>query len=147
MAEPGKMLGGGADKSHLRGVRWPLRLLGMAESKSSLLAERLRILRAQKHLSQAEVAEQIDVSQTTYGSYERGATEPSASQVGMLACLYGVTSDYILGIVEFPHSLPTDGWIEDPETHKAMAIPRNARVYTSREYQKVMEAILRKKAR
>lgn len=62
-----------------------------------ILAERLRLLRAEKKLSRKAVAEHLNVVERTYQRYEDDEREPIASVLVQLADLYGVTIDYLVG--------------------------------------------------
>lgn len=58
----------------------------------------LRGLREDNDLTQQQVAEYLGTSQTMYARYERGANELPLRHLKRLCELYGVSSDYILGI-------------------------------------------------
>lgn len=59
---------------------------------------RLRDLREDGDFTQAEIAEYLHVSQTTYSRYENGKLDiPSAALIA-LAAYYGVSVDYLLGL-------------------------------------------------
>lgn len=58
---------------------------------------RLKDLRERDGVSREAVARQLGVSAMTIRNWEKGDTEPSASQVRALAELFGVSADYILG--------------------------------------------------
>lgn len=58
---------------------------------------RLKDLRDRDGVSREAVARQMGVSAMTIRNWEKGDTEPSASQVRALAELFGVSADYILG--------------------------------------------------
>lgn len=62
------------------------------------IQERIKELRIEKGLTQAELAKQIDVSQKAIDYWERGINEPKASYVYKLALFFGVSSDYLLGL-------------------------------------------------
>lgn len=62
----------------------------------STIAERLRMLREEKGLSQAEVAKFLGISRPAYVQYETGKTKPSRT-IKKLCALFNVSSDYILG--------------------------------------------------
>lgn len=70
------------------------------KKKKSLsgIAERLRRLRLDNDLTQAEVAQRIGVTQQTYSRYESGAAKPDSDVIVRLCELYGVAADYLLGI-------------------------------------------------
>ncbi len=61
------------------------------------LYERIRILRKEKKLKQAEAAELLDISINSYCRYERGEREPDARVLWRMADLFGVTVDYLIG--------------------------------------------------
>lgn len=61
-------------------------------------AQRLRALREDNDLTQAQVAQILGTSQTMYARYERGANELPIRHLISLCKLYNVSSDYVLGI-------------------------------------------------
>lgn len=67
-----------------------------------MLEERLRIARKRKKLTQQYVAEQLDVTAQAYSTYETGAVTPNPKTLKTLAILYGVSSDYLLGLTDDP---------------------------------------------
>jgi len=58
---------------------------------------RLRDLREDADRKQKELAELLNVSQTTYSRYESGALDIPSAALIRLADYYNVTVDYILG--------------------------------------------------
>jgi len=64
---------------------------------------RMRDLREDSDLTQREVAQALGTSQTMYARYERGANELPVRHLIALCRLYGVTSDYFLGLSDDPH--------------------------------------------
>ena len=61
-----------------------------------MLKEKLRYLRKHQELSQAEVAKNLNVMQSTYSNYEQGIREPDISTIKKLANFFNVTTDYLL---------------------------------------------------
>ena len=60
-------------------------------------SKRLRELRKQKNLSQAELTKLVGVHYTHIGRYERGeSSKPSADTLKRMADVFGVTSDYLI---------------------------------------------------
>ena len=57
----------------------------------------LRDLREDRDLTQSQVAEILETSQTMYARYERGANELPIRHLLKLCDFYGVSADYILG--------------------------------------------------
>lgn len=62
--------------------------------------KRIRDLREDSDLTQAQVAEYLGTSQTMYARYERGANELPIRHLMNLCDLYKVSADYILGRTE-----------------------------------------------
>ena len=58
---------------------------------------RLRDLREDKDLKQADIAKLLTVHQTTYSDYELGKLNIPVSVLHTLADFYGVSVDYLLG--------------------------------------------------
>lgn len=54
-------------------------------------------LRTSSGFSQEFLARQMEVSRTTIVNWERGKTEPSASEAIKLARIFGVTVEYLMG--------------------------------------------------
>ena len=62
------------------------------------LAERLRLLRTHFGYSQAALAEKLSVSRMAYTQYESGHREPGLNALIILAEVYHVSIDFLLGI-------------------------------------------------
>jgi len=60
-------------------------------------AERLKLLRTNKGLSQADFAKQIKISKSSVNMYERGEREPSFKTLEHIADYFNVDMDYLLG--------------------------------------------------
>jgi len=59
--------------------------------------DRIRDLREDRDLTQKELAERLQVHQTTYSDYELGRLNVPVSVLHKLADFYGVSIDYLLG--------------------------------------------------
>lgn len=66
-----------------------------------LFAERLKILRMEKALTQTELAKEINVSQRKISYWETGQLEPDLLTVCKICAYFEVSADYILGISEY----------------------------------------------
>jgi transcriptional regulator with XRE-family HTH domain len=66
-----------------------------------MLNKRLRELREEKGLIQAELAEEIGIGRTSVSNYEKEERVPDADVIIKLADFFGVTTDYLLGRSEF----------------------------------------------
>ena len=67
---------------------------------------RLRELREERELSQAEMAKKLGVSQQTYSRYESHITEIPLKLLIYLAEYYDTSTDYLLGITNQDKSYP-----------------------------------------
>lgn len=71
---------------------------------------RLKELRQEKGLTQAEVAKSVKTSQRNIGRWENGENEPTASFIAKLAEFFQVSTDYLLGLEDdFGVKVETDG--------------------------------------
>ena len=75
-----------------------------------MLYERIWKLRKEKHLTQVDLANYLEVSQRTYSRYENGERHiPTEALIG-LANFHNTSIDYILGRTDDPklHTIPKD---------------------------------------
>jgi transcriptional regulator with XRE-family HTH domain len=68
----------------------------MTAQSNDGFALRLRELRRQKNLSQAELADRVGVHSTHVSRYERGVSRPAFDTLQRIAGILGVTTDYLL---------------------------------------------------
>ena len=64
-----------------------------------MFAERIRTLRGERHLTQADVAAQVGLSARGYQDLELGAT-PRGDTLLAIAEFYGVSMDWLMGRTE-----------------------------------------------
>ena len=69
-------------------------------------SERIRQMREDRDLSQAQIAALLNVGQRTYSDYERGKTRIPVDSLIILAKEYNVSMDYICGISDIPGKYP-----------------------------------------
>ena len=67
-----------------------------------MIYQRMRDLREDKDLNQADVANYLHVSQSTYSRYESGVLDVPSTTLIALAKLYKVSVDYLLGLTDKP---------------------------------------------
>lgn len=67
---------------------------------------RIRDLREDRDLKQKELAELLQIHQTTYSDYELGRINIPVSALHTLADFYGVSIDYLLGRTEIRTPYP-----------------------------------------
>lgn len=61
------------------------------------MENRLIALRKEKGLTQAQLAEEINICRQSISDWERGVTKPTQDNLLLLSELYGVSVDYLLG--------------------------------------------------
>ena len=66
------------------------------------LSRRLAEVRKERNFSQRQVAEMIGLPERSYQRYELGESVPVISSIVALARLYGVSTDYLLGLHDTP---------------------------------------------
>ena len=64
---------------------------------------RIRDLREDKDLTQAQMGEVLNCSQRVYSNYERGDVDIPTQTLIRLADFHGVTVDYLLGRTDEPN--------------------------------------------
>jgi len=80
---------------------------------NKIFASRIKSLRKEYGYTQSEVAEQLKIGQTTIANYENGSRIPDISKLSLLADLYLVTIDYLLGRSDDRHM--TEGRLLESE--------------------------------
>ena len=65
-----------------------------------VFSQRLKELRLEKGMTQQKVADLLNIKQQSYTRYENDTGEPSLHTIVQLTQIFGVTSDYLLGISE-----------------------------------------------
>ena len=63
-----------------------------------IFAKRLRELRLQYDIGQAQVAKMANVTKNAISTYENGTRQPSFETLVRLAVIYRVSTDYLLGV-------------------------------------------------
>ena len=65
------------------------------------MAQRLKELRKEKNLSQAQLADALKIRQQSYARYELNTSEPSYQTLIKIAELFEVSTDYLLGVKDY----------------------------------------------
>ena len=66
--------------------------------------ERLRDLREEHNITQAEIGNLLSKSQQGYNHIEAGRAEPKIEDLVKLCQYYDVSADYIIGLIDYPTS-------------------------------------------
>jgi transcriptional regulator with XRE-family HTH domain len=83
---------------------------------------RLRELRQNKGMTQAELAKALALGESTISFYEADRREPDYQTLNAVADFFGVTTDYLLGRTDDPHGT----FAPDPDDPNAAAIAKIA---------------------
>ena len=67
-----------------------------------ILGERLRALRKERHLTQHDMADVLDISFNSYCRYEKNEREPMVPTIVAMADYFNVSADYLLGRTDSP---------------------------------------------
>lgn len=62
---------------------------------------RLKELRLENALTQKQIAQLLNKSETGYASWEQGLSEPSINDIRELCKIFNVSADYLLGLVDY----------------------------------------------
>lgn len=66
-----------------------------------IFSARLSELRKGAKLTQRQVAEMLNIKQQSYSRYEYGTGEPNLETLVKLAKFFEVSTDYLLGLVDY----------------------------------------------
>lgn len=69
------------------------------------LAQRLRDMREDHDLTQTDIANILNTSQTVYSRYERDERTLPTEMLYMLAQYYNISADYLLGLIDEPRKI------------------------------------------
>ncbi|WP_432408864.1 helix-turn-helix domain-containing protein [Wukongibacter sp. M2B1] len=83
--------------------------------------ERLRELRKDSDMTQAQLGELLNISHSTINRYESGMHEPDINAINKLANIFEVTTDYLLGRTNIKEMSILEG-DEVPEELRAIGI-------------------------
>ncbi len=76
----------------------------------ALRIDRLKNLREQRHLSQRELARLCGLGESQINKYENGLSDPSATNLTLIAQQLEVSTDYLVGLTDDPQLL-----VREPE--------------------------------
>lgn len=75
-----------------------------------MLGNRIKELRKQNNLTQAELGNKLGVIKQTISSWENGISSPSNETLTSIAAIFGVTTDYLLGNKISPNPNSKEGF-------------------------------------
>ena len=65
---------------------------------SSDFGKKLLTLRKQRNMTQDQLAKRLDIAKSTVSTYEKGAAYPSMEVLCKIGAVFGVQTDYLLGL-------------------------------------------------
>lgn len=77
-----------------------------------MFAETIKNMRKQRGMTQTALAEQLDITRSSVNAWEMGLSLPSTQYIVELAEIFGVSSDYLLG-VNHVSTVSVDGLTEE----------------------------------
>ncbi len=63
-----------------------------------MIADKIKILRENKGITQAELARKLGVTRSGVNAWEMGISVPSTQYIAELSIFFGVSVDYLLGL-------------------------------------------------
>ena len=66
----------------------------------SIFSKRIKELRKESNFTQQELAEKLELTNSTVSDWETGRSEPDLETLTKLSKLFSVTTDYLLGLSE-----------------------------------------------
>lgn len=63
-----------------------------------MVADKIKTLREQKGITQAELAKQLGITRSSVNAWEMGISVPSTQYIVELAYIFRVSTDYLLGV-------------------------------------------------
>lgn len=64
------------------------------------LCDKIKDLRRQSGMNQVQLAERLGITKSAVNAWENGTNSPSLSYIIRLARIFGVSTDYLLGVNE-----------------------------------------------
>lgn len=72
--------------------------VNVLEKEFFYLSDRIRMLRERRGIKQAELAKTLGISRSGVNSWEMGLSVPSTRFIVELSKIFGVSTDYLLGV-------------------------------------------------
>lgn len=80
-----------------------------------MFGEKLKYLRKSMGLTQAQLADRLEVSTSTIGMYEQGRRKPDNTMLTKICVLFNTSTDYLLGLKNnsFKEDVEVNDFIEE----------------------------------
>ena len=63
-----------------------------------MVADRIKQLRLSNNMTQTDLAKKLNITRSSVNAWEMGISVPSTQYIVELACLFHVSTDYLLGV-------------------------------------------------
>lgn len=116
-----------------------------------MFAIRLKELREEAGYSQSVLARKLGVRQSTVGMWENGQNKPQNAKLEMLASIFGVSTDYLLGRSDSKNDNDDDLFDlreqvrRDPERHYLLSLARDGDISDVRQAVAIIDALKKTK--
>ena len=104
-----------------------------------MIGIRIAALRREAGLSQAQLAQKLQISPSAMGMYEQGRREPSLQLLGDMAKVFGVSTDYLITGMPQPGEAAT---VEQLLTGRILSADRRLSVRPDRPFSREELAVL-----
>ena len=104
-----------------------------------MLGIRIAALRREAGLSQAQLAQKLQISPSAMGMYEQGRREPSLRLLGEMARVLGVSTDYLITGIPYPQEC---GAVEQLLTGRILSAEERLSARTDRPFSREELAVL-----
>ena len=104
-----------------------------------MLGIRIAALRREAGLSQAQLAQKLQISPSAMGMYEQGRREPSLQLLGDISKIFGVSTDYLITGIPHPQDAAT---VEQLLTGRILSAEGQLATRTDRPFSREELAVL-----
>lgn len=106
-----------------------------------MYGKRLRDLRKSHNLTTTEVGKKIHLAQSSYAAYETETRKPSLDKLELLANLYNVSTDYIIGLTDNPNPVMNQELLDMQELLKNKKLHWNGRPLKEEELEPIRKLL------
>lgn len=105
-----------------------------------MFTKRLKELRKEANLTQKQVAEHFNISQSAYAQWETGKLNPKKETIQMFADFFNVSTDYLLGKTDIKNSSDIDEDALEQSLKKSIGF--NGKPATDEEIENMKNALI-----
>ena len=106
-----------------------------------MFAERFKLLREERKLSQSEIAKNFDLSPSAIGMYEQGRRTPDPLSLKKIADYFGVSTDYLIGATDIRNIVGVVDELEQEFPEGIQVLRQASKKLTPEEKKKMVKLI------